>query len=401
MPTKNTLKLAVQAATAATVLGVAGQASAVDLSVTEDVEASLYGYARLNMSYDFDGDNALSTRSGSFALEDTGKTHFGADAYQSRLGVKVKHASGMEVTVEGDFRGGGGGDLRLRHAYGEYKNFLAGRTWSNYNSFVGYTPTLDFDSLAGLAGLQDRTEQVRYTTGALSFSVEDAVRGPDIADASGPNLDTRESAPVLTARFEDSAGAVSYSAAGLVKRISAEGRSASSDVVVGPNGAPAVSQVAASDVDDSAMGYGVFGAMTIELTEMLSVQGAVNYTDGANSYLYRSGNDFYGTSAYVDGSDIETIQGYGGSLGTSLDLGNGRSINLGYGMTKLDLDDAVADGAMTSAAAETNQNAMLNYQWTPVDKVMMGVEYGYFSQETKGGDTKEASRMIFAAQYSF
>jgi hypothetical protein len=28
---------------------------------------------------------------------------------------------------------------RLRHAYGEYNNVLIGRTWSNYNSFVGNT----------------------------------------------------------------------------------------------------------------------------------------------------------------------------------------------------------------------------------------------------------------------
>ncbi|WNK20813.1 DcaP family trimeric outer membrane transporter [Halomonas piscis] len=393
MKPQHTLKLAIQTAAAAAALGIAGQASAVDLNVTDDAEVSLYGFARLNMSYDFDGDNAVSTRAGTFDMDNDDKGHFGADAYQSRLGVKVKHATGVDLTVEGGFRGGDGGDFRLRHAFGEYRGFLAGRTWSNYNSFVGATPTLDFDSLAGLAGLQDRTEQLRYTTGPLSFSVEDTVRGPDIASGSTPRpgsneldrkdvanfADTRQSAPALTARVEDSAGAVSYSAAGLVNRVSADD--------------------AASD--DSAIGYGVFGATTIDLNDMIAVHGAVNFTDGANDYLYRSGNNFYGTSAYVDGSDIETVKGYGGSLGTSLDLGQGRSINLGYGMTKLDLDDAVDAGAMTNEAAEKNQNAMLNYQWTPVTNVMMGVEYGYYHQETKGGNTSEANRVLFATQYDF
>ncbi|WP_017431069.1 hypothetical protein [Vreelandella jeotgali] len=399
MQAKNTLRLAIQAAAATTALGVATQASAVDLNISEDVDASLYGYAQMNMSYDFDGDNAATTRAGSFSTldEDDDDGHFGADVYQSRLGVKVDHASGVSVTVEGDFRGGEGGDFRMRHAFGEYKGFLAGRTWSNYNSFVGATPTLDFDTLAGTPGLQDRTEQLRYTTGPVSFSVEDSVRGPNIADGSGPDLDTRKSAPVLTARIEDSAGSISYSAAGLVKRISADGRAQSASL--NPDGT--TSTTPGSDVDDNAMGYGVFGAMTIDLTDMLAVHGVVNYTDGANSYLYRSGNNFYGTSAYVDGGDIETIQGYGGSLGTSLDLGNGNSINLGYGITKLDLDDAVDDGAMTNAAAEKNQNVMLNYQMTPVDNVMVGVEYGYFKQETKGGDSTDANRLIFATRYSF
>lgn len=390
MQAKSTLRLAIQAAAATTALGVATQASAVDLNISEDVDASLYGYAQMNMSYDFDGDNALSTRSGSFKSlnDDNDKGHFGADVYQSRLGVKVDHASGVSVTVEGDFRGNGGGDFRMRHAFGEYKGFLAGRTWSNYNSFVGATPTLDFDTLAGTPGLQDRTEQVRYTTGALSFSVEDPAGGA-VTNGVGPDDDgvigydtvnTRKSAPVLTARLEDSMGGVSYSAGAMVNRITAD----------------------SSGSDDSTMGYGVFGATTIELTDMFSVHGAANFTDGASGYLYRSGDDYYGPSAYIDGDgDLESIKGYGGSLGASLDLGNGNSINVGYGIAKLDLDDAIDDSVIDGRAAEKNQNAMINYQMTPVDNVMVGVEYGYFNQEQENDETDEGSRLLFATRYSF
>jgi len=177
MQRKNQLTLAIRAAAVAGALGVAGQASAFTLNVGDDIEASLYGYARLNMSYDFNDDRAVSTRAGSFKPSGNpdAEGHFGADVQQSRIGVKVKHTSGVMINVEGDFRGSGNsaGSLRMRHAYGTYKGILAGRTWSNFTSFVGNTPTLDFDSLAGTAGSQDRTEQVRYTTGAFSFSVED------------------------------------------------------------------------------------------------------------------------------------------------------------------------------------------------------------------------------------
>ncbi len=160
----NKLRMAIRATAAMAVLSVAGQANAVSLNVGDDVEASLYGYARLNMSYDLNADRANSTRAGSFTggNEDI-EGHFGADVQQSRLGVKVKHSSGVMVNIEGDFRGSGSGpgSLRMRHAYGTYKGFLAGRTWSNYLSFVGNTPTLDFDSLTGTAGSQDRSEQIR------------------------------------------------------------------------------------------------------------------------------------------------------------------------------------------------------------------------------------------------
>lgn len=374
----NKLRLAIRATAATVVMGVASQASALTLNVGDDTEASLYGYARLNMSYDLDGNRAVSTRAGSFTPANEDVTgHFGADVQQSRLGVKVKHASGVAITVEGDFRGSGNGagSLRMRHAYGEYNGFMAGRNWSNYTSFVGNTPTLDFDSLAGTAGSQDRTEQVRYTTGALSFSLED----PSSQGVLGASGNTRTSAPALTARIQDSADALSYSAAALISQVTADD---------GTN-------------DDSAMGYAVFGAAKFALSDMISIQGAINYTDGANGYLWRSGSNYFGPSAYLDGNSIETIAGYGGSIGTSVALGGGRSINLGYGTTTLDLDDAIAAGATTNADAETNQNIFLNYMWSPVKNVMFGVEYGYFDQETVAGDSTDANRLLFAAQYGF
>jgi hypothetical protein len=387
----NRLRMAIRATAATVVLSVAGQANALTLNVGDDIEASLYGYARLNMSYDLNGERALSTRSGSFtpsANEDV-EGHFGADVQQSRIGVKVKHASGVAITIEGDFRGSGNsaGSLRVRHAFGEYNGFMAGRNWSNYNSFVGYTPTLDFDSLAGAPGTQDRAEQIRYTTGPMSFSLED----PGSQDALGfvvdkdgktqpiSSDDGRTSMPAFTARFEESAGNLSYSAAAVVNQVTVD------------NGVN----------DDSAIGYATFGALKLKLNDMFSVQGAVNYSDGANGYLYRSGDDFYGASAYLDGNSVETIKGYSGSVGVSMELGNGRSINLGYGITTLDLDDAVDAGAAGAGAAETNQNVLFNYMWTPVQNVMLGVEYGYFDQETQGGNSSDANRLLFAAQYNF
>lgn len=386
----NKLRMAIRATAAAAVLGMTAQANAVSLNIGDDVEASLYGYARLNMSYDLNADRASSTRAGAFSGgNDDIEGHFGADAQQSRVGVKVKHSSGVALTVEGDFRGSGNGagSLRLRHAFGEYKGFLAGRTWSNYLSFVGNTPTLDFDSLAGTAGSQDRSEQIRYTAGALSFSLEDpssqALYDSTEMDTDGDptvlSTNNRTSMPAFTARFEDSTGGLGYSAAAVVQEVTAD------------NG---------GSVDDSAFGYAVFGAAKFKLSDMFAIQGAINYSDGANGYLWRSGSNYYGSSAYLENGSLETIAGYGGSIGVSMELGGGSSINLGYGMTTLDLDDAV-DAGTSNTIAETNQNVLLNYMWTPVQNVMMGVEYGYFDQETVAGESSDANRLMFAAQYSF
>ncbi|SFL81848.1 DcaP family trimeric outer membrane transporter [Marinobacter zhejiangensis] len=375
----NALRLAVRATTAAMVLGAASQASAIEVG-SNGYTADIYGYARFNASYDIDEDIGISTRAGAFSAINTGAAedneatgYFGADAVQTRLGVRATSPEGVKVVIEGDFRPG---TLRLRHGYGEYKGVLLGQTWSNFNSFVGNTTTLDFDSLAGLAGLQGRIAQARYTTGALSFSAEEPITS--FTDGAA-TTDGKQGLPTLTARFEDSAGGLSYSAAALVQEVSYDTGTA----------------------DDSMVGYAAFAAAKMALGDMMTLQGTVSYTDGANSYLYRSGENFGAEDAYLLGGDLESIAGYGGSVGVGMDLGGGRSANIGYGLVTVDWDDAEDDGIAVGGKSETNQNMMANYMWTPVKNVMMGVEYAYFKRENVNGDDGDASRILFAGQYNF
>lgn len=374
----NKLRMAIRATAAATVLGMASQAGAVSFSAG-DYDVNVYGYARLNASYDVDSDQSLSTRSGSYGglagNDDAAEGHFGADAVQSRLGFKTTSPEGLNVTVEGDFRPG---NLRLRHAFGEYKGVLMGQTWSNFTSFVGNTATLDFDSLPGLAGLQGRVAQARYTTGALSFSLEEP--NSNLLDSAGNDADTKDSMPAITARLEDSAGGMSYSAAVLAHQVGYDD----------------------GNDDESAFGFATFVAAKMALTDMITIQGTLSYTDGANSYLYRSGDNFGADSAYVDSSgDVETISGYGGSIGAGFNLGNGRSINVGYGLVEVDWDDAEDDGVAVADQSESNQAVMANYKWTPLKNVMMGVEYQFLKRENVDGTDGDANRILFAAQYNF
>lgn len=377
----NKLRMAIRATAAVAVLGVAGQANAVNFNAG-DYEMNLYGYGRLNASYDVDSDQALSTRSGSFSglagNDDAADGHFGADAFQSRIGLTTMTPEGVKINVEGDFRGSGGGSLRLRHAYGEYSGVLMGQTWSNFNSFVGNTATLDFDSLPGLAGLQGRVSQARYTSGPLSISLEDPQNS--FQDAT---VEQKDALPAFTARLEDSAGGLSYSAAVLAHQVGYDD----------------------GDDDESAFGFATFVAAKMALTDMITIQGTLTYTDGANSFLYRSGENFGAASAYVDpaNGDVETLSGYGGSVGAGINLGGGRSVNIGYGLVEVDWDDAESDlgAAAVADESETNSAVMANYQWTPVKNVMMGVEYQFLDRENVDDTDGDASRILFAAQYNF
>lgn len=265
---------------------------------------------------------------------------------------------------------------RLRHAYGEYKNILIGQSWSNYNSFVGNTSGLDFDGVPGLAGTQGRTGQIRYTTGPFSFSVEEPAN-------SLSNNSAKDSTPALTAKLEDSAGGFSYAAAAMVKQTSYDNAASGGD-------------------DDSAISFASFLAGKIALSDMFSIQGAINYGDGAKGYVWRAGGNYGLQDGYVDANgDLETFKSWGGALGASMNLGGGSSVNLGYGMASVDIDDAVDAGVLNADTQDTNSMAFLNYQWSPAKKVKMGVEYAYLQTETQGGDDGDANRLMFLAQYNF
>ncbi|WP_425640939.1 DcaP family trimeric outer membrane transporter [Marinomonas gallaica] len=355
------------------VLGLSQAAHAFDINAG-DVTANVYGYAQLNAVYDVNEDIGSTTQAGQFSgltdANNVAEGHFDADAQQSRIGISAQHKDGAKVVVEGDFRGG---TFRLRHAYGSYEKWTVGKTWSNYNSWTGWTPTLDFDSTAGSPGVQDRVEQVRYTDGGMSFSLE-----KDYYPNLGNGATTKSSMPTFTARYEGSASDnVNFVVAGL-------GRMLASDD---------------GTTDESAVGVGAFTGVNVNMGTV-TLHAAINYSDGANAYLYRSGGNFGGTDAYLHNGDLETVSAYGGTIGLSTKVGDG-DLNIVYGKVKMDLDDMNNDLGNVGGNNESNSNAFVNYMWYPVDNVMMGVEVGYFKSDYYNGGDADATRVMYSAQYSF
>ncbi|SFR60015.1 hypothetical protein SAMN04488073_3253 [Marinobacter gudaonensis] len=379
------LKSGMKAAISMSILSVAGHAGAVELNAG-DYNVNLYGFARVAASYDLDENIASGGQSGSIGAVNTSGSdgasgHFGMDANTSRLGLSVESPEGVKTVVELDFDNNDTLVPRLRHAYGEYNGVLIGQYWSNYLSFFGNSSTLDFDSLPGTGGTVNRVPQIRYTSGPLSFSIEEQLGGLVNNDLGGPGNVTK-STPTVTARFQDSMGGMSYAAGAMAKQITVDD----------------------GTVDDSAFGYGAFVSGNIAVTESLTLRAAINYTDGAAAYIYRTGsNGFFGLDAYTTSAsgDLETIESVGGTFGASLNLGGGSSVNVGYGIAEQDLDEAAAAGAAVGGESERNSMLAANYQWSPVAKVKMGVEYARISKENQDGSDGDANRVMFLAQYSF
>lgn len=362
-------------------MAVSVSASAVELNLSSGTKAKLYGFAELNMMYDVNADLGPLLIPQRIGLNSDGpEGHFQADANQSRLGfstvTELEDGSELKTVLEGDFFGGGpdGGELRLRHAYGEWKGILAGQTWTNFPGFTGIYPAVEFRAPVGTSNT--RQAQLRYTVGKLSLALEEAGNlGGEVVDtATSVAADAKNSMPDFTVQYA-TRGATSYHVAGLMRQLSVD------------SGAD----------DDSALGWGVAFGIAQDITDALTLRASVVHGDGVGGYL----NINPGAPAYVVNGDVETIEATGGTLAATLKMGPG-AITLGTAIATADWDDAVKDGLTGAAGAnEEFRSTHLNYIWSPVKKITFGVEAGYHERETWNGERGNALRLQGMAQYAF
>lgn len=99
---------------------------------------------------------------------------------QSRLNWDLRDRTKLGVMrafIEGDFAGGDDDDtFRLRHAYGQFRDVLAGKTWSTFMDVDASPEEIDFEGINGRINV--RQPQLRYFPKIgedwdLMFSLED------------------------------------------------------------------------------------------------------------------------------------------------------------------------------------------------------------------------------------
>ena len=364
-------------------MAVSINAVAVDLNI-DDTKASLYGYAKLNVIYDVNANLGPLLVPQNIALDNqnVAEGHFQADASESRIGLAtvtpMERGGDLKTVIEGDFFGSG--QLRLRHAYGQWNGILAGQTWTNFPGFTGIYPTVDFRVPVGTSNT--RQAQLRYTTGNLSVALEDPgnLGGSVAASVNAANgtpvtaASAKDGMPDVTIRY-GSRGPTSYHASAVLRQLSAD----------------------TGIDDDSAFGWGVSLGVAQEITDTLTLRASVVHGDGVGGYL----NLNPGAPAYVIGGQVETIEATGGTLAATLKVGPG-AITLGTAIATADWDDAVNDGlAGAQNANEMFRSTHLNYIWSPVKKVTFGAELAFHEREIWSGDDGDALRLQGMAKYSF
>lgn len=144
---------------------------------------TLYGYVKIDFIHDRDfdlGDTTIGLKDIGTAGGPASGAFSHAHMRESRIGFDVNRGDLM-ARFEGDFFGPDS-SLRLRHAYVDWNGFMVGQNWTNFMSVDNLSSTVDFQGPAGLPFA--RVPQVRYTHPfangvTLKASVEEDVGNKD------------------------------------------------------------------------------------------------------------------------------------------------------------------------------------------------------------------------------
>jgi len=135
---------------------------------TSNKQASLvfYGSIRVNGALDYNGlqsTDAFNTYYIPVGEENSNVRRFYMGAFQTRIGIRGNNKTSygpVNFKIEADFRGQYR-NLRIRHAYGQFINILAGQTWSVFGDPFSIPWTVDLEGPN--SSLNRRSVQIRYS----------------------------------------------------------------------------------------------------------------------------------------------------------------------------------------------------------------------------------------------
>ncbi|MGO1062636.1 DcaP family trimeric outer membrane transporter [Acinetobacter lwoffii] len=363
------------------------------MKIASGAEFNLYGNIRADASYQAEGGSAarMYNQINAVPLEGVGERsdEFKSTLAATRLGMDFKAPVGagdkaLSGKVEVDFLGGASFDnLRIRHAYISYANWLIGQTWSNF-AVPDYIPET-VDALVYAGGSIKRTPQVRYTSTIspetnLVFAVED----PKDATITG----IKQRLPALTARlnhkFADNL-TVSARAMGNEKRVNEDEKTAWG-VGLGAK-------------------YDVVPGTTLK-ADYYHVKGDSSFVSYANTGVITAAN------GDLLQSEFDSI-----SVGLTQQFNDKLRGTLGYGYMNFSNDQDYVNALIASTPADATQSnatkankdlwqAWANVFYSPTKPLSFGLEYVYGEREALGaatnGSTKGKDNRINAvAIYNF
>ena len=353
------------------------------MKLASGAEFNLYGNVRADASYQAEGGSAtrMYNQINAVPLEGVGERsdEFKSTLSATRLGMDFKAPVGagdkaLSAKVEVDFLGGAGLDnLRIRHAYMSYANWLIGQTWSNF-AVPDYMPET-VDALAYAGGAVKRTPQVRHTsTFSPATNLVLAVEDPKDGTITG----IKQRLPALTARlnhkFADNLS-VSVRAMGNEKRVN----------------------------EDEKMAWGVGLGAKYEVVPGTTLKADYYHVKGDSSFVsYANPGVIRATNGDLLQSEFDSI-----TVGLTQQFNDKLRGTLGYGYMNFEQDNGYVTATTNPTAINKDLwQAWANVFYSPTKPLSFGLEYVYGEREALGaatnGSTKgEDNRINAVAIYSF
>lgn len=355
-----------------------GLSSITPVTVSKNsAEVKLYGNVRMDGQYQVDGGNLsrlynqISTvpLKGDHSTKDQLKSSLAA----TRLGVDFKSQSRLgEVAgkIEADFLGASD-NLRLRHAYLTYQNWLIGQTWSNFAA-PDYMPE-SIDALGYVGGSIKRNPQIRYNqkinpASQIIWALED---GKD--DASNSSL------PTLSARLN---------------------HQFSPDLKISARAMLTEKKT----INDHETAWGVALGAKYDLFENTSIKADYYHVKGDSSFVSWANKGFL---VNTENEIVATNKFDSITLGVTQKIKPNLRTTLGYGyMRSPDNQQYIAALSDPTSANKSLWQVWANIFYNPVQPISYGVEYVYgertaFKDNAQGHDQGIDKRVNFVLMYDF
>lgn len=335
-------------------------------------EFNLYGFIRADATLQNSGSNQMYNDINKVPLtSDIEQQKINSSVSFTRIGLDTKTTLNNEEHVNGkleiDFIGGQNRDqLRIRHAYLQYKNWTIGQTTSSFVAPEYMAPTVDF--LAYTGGAIHRTPLISYShkiNKQVSFLI--SAEDPKYSSTSDPNVDFKT--PVLAAKLKYIPNTVSSTS---VRTF--------------------ISNKEAANHEFISWGLGVGGEYSIN--SKVKLKGNYYHIKADGRYI------LWSNPAYIlDGGNIILNEFDSINAGISYALTDRLTSTFGYGLMKYKNQNSGLD-------TFNSQNKNLwqgwgNIYYKPANPLLFGIEYVYGERETFTNLTGKDSRINLMASYNF
>ena len=315
---------------------------------------------------------------GTSAGEGGGRVNIIAEPSRFNFDLRTPTGVGyMRAFIEGDFDGSKT-TLRLRHAYGQWRRFIFGQTWSTFADPEAEPPGIDFEGLNAI--VRFRQPQVRWSVPLsdrirLAVALEDPT--PEITNATGINQ-----VPDFVARVRwDPARGGHLQFATLGRQLRAQSTDTPSDIV-----------------STGAYGVNFSGKLPLPYGEKRD-QLLFQYNAGHGIGRYVSDLRSLGGSDAVFDETANTLRPLDVSAGfVGLEHWWARRFrsSASYGFVDVQNLDIQPDDAL-----HLTRRSSINFMWSPIPRLDLVTEFLWGTRQNKNGDHGFAAQTQFGSTFRF